>query len=135
MYRLDFSDTYDYSGDGEGLMVPVILRVGTRQTRFVAAVDTGASFCVFSTGIASRLGLDLESGIPSRFRTANSGFDAYGHEVEIVVPGASTHSMVYFFANEAIEKNVLGRTGWLDRVSVGLVHYESRIYIGTYDLV
>ena len=42
------------------------------------------------------------------FATADSRFEAYGHEVTISID-----------AN--IVKNVLGRRGWLDRLNVGIV--------------
>ncbi len=68
-----------------------------------------------------------------RFRTANSSFDAYGHEVEIDVLGIATKSLVYFFAEPSIRKNVLGRGGWLDRVRVGLVDHDREIFLAGYD--
>ena len=98
-------------------------------------MDTGASFCVFGTEIAEALGLDLTSGIRKRFRTANSGFEAYGHEVELIVFGVATQSVVYFFADPMIDKNVLVRIGWLDRVRLGLVHHDNKIYLAPYDRV
>ena len=60
-------------------------------------------------------------------------FDADGHEVELHALGLETNSLVYFFADPVIDKNVLGRTGWLDRVRVSLIHHDSRIYLATYD--
>lgn len=75
----------------------------------------------------------LKEGPPLRFRTANSSFEAYGHEVEIEVLGVATHAMVYFFAEEAIRKNVLGRTGWLDRVRIGIVDPERKLYLASYN--
>ena len=95
-------------------------------------MDTGASFCVFGTEIAEALGLDLTSGIRKRFRTANSGFEAYGHEVELIVFGVATQSTVYFFTDPIIDKNVLGRIGWLDRVRLGLVHHDNKFYLAPY---
>ncbi len=83
----------------------------------------------------TELGLDLTSGEPKRFRTANSNFDAYGHEVELSVLGLTTISIVYFFADPSINKNVLGRAGWLDRVRLGLVDHDSQIYLAPYDQV
>lgn len=100
--------------------------------RLAASVDTGASFCVFGSEIAAALGLKLESGVPMRFRTANSVFDAYGHEVEIDVLGVATTALVYFFADPEIEKNVLGRNGWLDRIRLALVHHDTQIFLSTY---
>ena len=83
--------------------------------------------------MADELGLDLTSGVRKRFRTANSSFEAFGHEIEIAVPGVVTNSLVYFFADPSIVKNVLGRVGWLDRVRLGLIDHESEIYVAPYD--
>ena len=84
---------------------------------------------MFENAYAAELGLDLTGGVLTRFRTANSSFDAYGYEVEIDVLGTVTHSLVYFFAESSIRKNVLGRGGWLDRVRVGLVDHDREIYL------
>jgi len=47
--------------------------------------------------------------------------------------GVETTSLVYFFADPMIEKNVLGRIGWLDRVRFGLVHHDSKAHLAQYD--
>jgi hypothetical protein len=133
MYRLDFAQVYDYSGEDESVMIPVVLQAGAKEVRVAASVDTGSSFCIFRTEIAEALSLDLTSGIRKRFRTANSSFDAYGHGVELDTFGFRTHSFVYFFAEPMIDRNVLGRTGWLDRVRLGLVHHDNKIYLAPYD--
>ena len=133
MYLLEFARVYHYSGEAESIVIPVMLRSGANEVPVAAAVDTGASFCVFRTEVADALGLDLTSGVRKRFRTANSVFEAYGHEVELYAFGLETHSLIYFFADPVIDKNVLGRTGWLDRVRLGLVHHDNRIYLAPYD--
>ncbi len=135
MYQLDFARVYDYSGSHESVVIPVVLRSGANQVPVAASVDTGASYCLFGTEIAEALGLDLTAGILKRFRTANSGFEAYGHEVEITALGVATSSVVYFFTDPLIDKNVLGRTGWLDRVRFGLIHHDSKIYLAPHDPV
>jgi hypothetical protein len=135
MYQLKFTRVHDYSSVDEGIVIPVVLRAGANQVPVAASVDTGASFCVFGTEIAEALALDLTSGIRKRFRTANSGFEAYGHEVELIVFGVATQATVYFFADPMIDKNVLGRIGWLDRVRLGLVHHDNKIYLAPYDQV
>jgi len=134
VYELEFSRVYDYSGEDESVLVPVVLRAGANEVRVAASVDTGASFCVFGAEIAEALGFDLTSGICKRFRTANSVFEAYAHEVELSVFGIVTHSLIYFFADPAIDRNVLGRIGWLDRVRVGMIHHDSKIYLAPYDV-
>ena len=60
-------------------------------------------------------------------------FKAYGHEVSIRVLGIEFSSILYFFADDAIKKNVLGRRGWLDRVRIGIVDYESTLYLSPYN--
>ena len=70
---------------------------------------------------------------PAEFRQDSSIFDAYGHEVEIDVLGIVTHSLVYFFAEPSIRKNVLGRGGWLDRVRIGLIDHDRALYLAAYD--
>ena len=135
MYSLEFTRVHDYSRDDESIVIPVVLRSGTNQIPVAASVDTGASFCVFGTEIAEALGLDLTSGISKRCRTANSGFEAFGHEIELIVFGVATQSTVYFFADPMIDKNVLGRIGWLDRVRLGIVHHDNKIYLAPYDRV
>ena len=133
MPQLEFSRVHDYSSGNETVAIPVELRSGSYYVPVVASVDTGASSCVFAAEVAAALGLDLTSGIRKRFRTANSVFEAYGHEVEIKALGVVTRSTVYFFADPMIDKNVLGRTGWLDRVRLGLNHHDSMIYLAPYD--
>lgn len=47
--------------------------------------------------------------------------------------GIEVDSTVYFYADEAIRKNVLGRRGWLDRVRLAVVDYEQVLYLAPYD--
>ena len=96
-HQLEFVDrVHDYSSGDESIALPVDLRSGSNHVPVMASVDTGAAFCVFGAEVAEALGLDLLSGVRMRFRTANSGFEAYGHEVEIAALGVVTHSTVYF---------------------------------------
>ena len=53
--------------------------------------------------------------------------------VSIEVLDLQFESVVYFFADERISKNLLGRTGWLDRVRFGLVDYDHELYLAPYD--
>ncbi len=69
------------------------------------------------------------------FSTANSRFEAYGHEVAISTLDIEVYSMVFFFADANIVKNVLGRHGWLDRLNVGIVDRDRLLYAGAYDIL
>lgn len=133
MHQLAFTSIHSYAGRDTSITVPVALRSGAMFADLVASIDTGASHCLFENAYAARLGLDLNSGVLTRFQTANSIFDAYGHEVEIDVLGIVNHSFVYFFAEPSIRKNVLGRGGWLDRVRLGLVDHDRALYLAEYD--
>lgn len=133
MHRLDFTQVHSYANDDHGVAVPVLLRAGANNVRLVASVDTGASCCLFAGELAEKLGLDLTSGERKRFRTANSSLETFGHEIEIGTMGVVTYSMVYFFADPSIIKNVLGRAGWLDRVRLALIHHDNTIYLAPHD--
>ena len=98
MYQIDFTTIHSYSSEREGISVPVVLKAGENSVRLAASIDTGATFCIFRNELADALGLDPANATLKRFRTANSSFEAFGHEVEISVLGVTTISTVYFFA-------------------------------------
>src|SRR5260370_23779402 len=112
-----------------GISILVILRHGEDTVRFDADVDTGSSFCIFNRGHAETLGLSPESGTPAPFRTVTGSFDAYCHTLTLVTLGYSFDVMVYFAPHDSFSLNVLGRRGWLDQVRLGLVEYESKVYL------
>ena len=111
---------------------PFTLRCGRDETTFNAYLDTGSSFCVFERGHAELLGVEVESGNPVRIGTVTGGFDAYGHMLTLETLGYSFDVTVYFAAHESFTRNVLGRRGWLDQVRLGIVEYESKLYLSRY---
>jgi predicted aspartyl protease len=131
MYQLEFTTAHSYGSD-RGISVPVLLKSGPNSVRIAASIDTGATFCVFRNELAEALGLDLGNATPKRFHTATGSFEAFGHDVEISVLAITTFSTVYFFADASINKNVLGRIGWLDRVQLALVDHDSTLYVAPY---
>lgn len=62
-----------------------------------------------------------------------AAFEEFGHMVEPEVLGIRLESMAYFFRDPGIRRNLLGRSGWLDRVKLGIVGYDSTVYIAPYD--
>jgi hypothetical protein len=44
-----------------------------------------------------------------------------------------TVSTVYFAKEESFTRNVLGRVGWLDRVKLGLIDYEGKLFLSEYN--
>jgi hypothetical protein len=111
----------------------VVLRNGGEAVKLLAYLDTGASNCLFERKHGELLNLEIEAGDRRIFRTATGGVDAFGHVVELEVLGLKFESMVYFFGDERINKNLLGRAGWLDRIRLGLVDHDGEIYLAAYD--
>jgi predicted aspartyl protease len=134
MPRLEFSRAYSYQATTEGIPLPVVLRTGTETVDLLAYVDTGASNCLFERKQGEMLNLSIEDGEPKAFRTANGRLDTFGHVVSLETLDLWVESMVYFFADPGINKNLLGRSGWLDRVRLGLVEHDQRLYLASYDL-
>ena len=130
--RLDFRISHTYNDRDDGIAIPVRLIFGERDVRFTAIVDTGSTFCVFERIFAESLGLDIEAGDRQEFRTAAGRFVAFGHELTLSTLGLEMDATVYFFADAAIRKNVLGRRGWLDRVRLAIVDYEQVLYLEPY---
>jgi hypothetical protein len=132
-HQLRFATAYNYDPAKTGIELPLKLSFSGVEIRLDAKVDTGASHCIFERQQGERLGLDIERGLAQRFETAMGGFPTYGHEVRLNVLGVETTATVYFAAEEHFNRNVLGRTGWLDRVRFGLIDHDSRLYLSAYD--
>ena len=110
-----------YSQTAQGIVIPVVLRLSPEQeVRLEAKLDTGADYCLFRRQYAEALGLNVESGDRQRFSTAAGPFIAYGHEITLVAMGFVLTGTCYFFEDSAINKNVLGRNGWLNKVRIGV---------------
>ena len=129
-HQLTFTSIHNYGS--EAVIVPVELESGDKLVRTDAFIDTGATFCVFKRELATALDIDVDSGTPLRFSTVTGGFDAYGHILSVKTFGYSFDVMVYFAALETFTRNVLGRRGWRDQVQLGLVEYESTLYLNRY---
>ena len=130
-HQLTFASAHDYGTDA--IIIPVMLRLGNAAARTDAYLDTGATFCVFKRSLAEPLGLEVETGEPLRLSTVTGSFDAYGHMLTLETFGYSFDVTVYFAAHESFTRNVLGRRGWLDQVRLGLVEYESKLYLSRYN--
>lgn len=131
--QLTFSRTYQYDTRLVGISIPVKLQWGSVAAEVEAGVDTGSSHCVFRRADATLLGIDVDSGLPQMVRTVAGSFLTYAHEVVLVVLGVETTTAVYFAADDNFSRNVLGRQGWLDRVRLGLVDYDGKLYLSAYD--
>lgn len=133
METLSFDEIHFYDTLKTGITVSVVLKSGDELVDFEAKIDTGSSYCIFERKHAERLELDVESGDEVTISTATNRFRAYGHELGLSVLGVETYSKVYFAKEYSFTRNVLGRQGWLDRVKLGLIDYEGKLFLSAYD--
>lgn len=133
MEQLSFAQSLSYDTSKKGITLPVFLQSPIDSVRFGAKLDTGASFCIFERKHGERLGFDIESGIEETIATVTGKFLAYGHDVSLTVLGIELYTTVYFAADENFTRNVLGRQGWLDRVRLGLIDYEGKLFLSNYN--
>jgi hypothetical protein len=78
------------------------------------------------------LGLEIESTSAENIATVTGSFKAHLHTFTIEVLGIRSEAAVYFAADEHFTRSVLGRTGWLDRVKLGLIDYEAKLLLSPY---
>ena len=132
MESLHFQHTYTYPLNRSGIAVPVFLSSGGLEAEVFAKVDIGAEVCLFERNVALALDLDVEKGHPLWLETLTGSFLAYGHEVTVTTLELSFVLTVYFAGNDAINRNLLGRS-WLRLTRIGVVDYEGKLYLSAYD--
>lgn len=129
---LEFDILHEYSIYKVGITVETILKLGNSFVDVETKIDTGSTYCVFERHHGEGLRLDIESGIPIDIGTATGSFPAFGHELTLSVLGIETVSTIYFAESDYFDRNVLGRIGWLDRVKLGLIEQESKLFLSEY---
>lgn len=129
---LTFDRVHLYSTLKPGISLTVVLRHGDSAVECEAKLDTGSSHCIFKRSHGELLGIDIEAEASMWIATVTGRFEAHPHTVSIEVLGIKTESVVYFAADEMVSRSVLGRTGWLDRVQIGLIDYEGKLLLGDY---
>ena len=132
-YALGFSNLHNYSRF-PAITVPIVLIADVNTSiDLQAKVDTGSTYCIFEKRHADWLDLDLTSGTLMRMETPTGSFYRYGHELIVSVFDMEWQAVVYFAEHEAFRTSVVGRTGFLDHLKVGIVDYEQLLYLGLYD--
>src|SRR5436190_21999348 len=132
-FQLSFSRREKYSSLSIGINVETSLRVGELSIDCEAKVDTGAEGCLFQRVIGEALEISIEKGVKKRLETLTGILTAYGHEVVLETLGVQFQTMVYFAEGDDVGRNLLGRQGWLQLIKLGLIDYDSELYLGLYD--
>jgi hypothetical protein len=126
---LDFDAELEYEETSAGILIPIRLIHGDRSVELTARMDTGAADCLFDRFYADILGLP-DSGVERYYRTVTGSFQAFGHEVTVETLGLQWSALVFFHAMGNPAHAFVGRRGWLDRVRLGIVHDERRLFLG-----
>jgi hypothetical protein len=121
-----------YDAGRNGINVPVEIRLSGKFAAFDAKIDTGSTNCIFARKYGEEIGIEIESGLPKRIRTATGSFLTYEHEVTLSVLGYDFDVLVCFAEDAAFQTNVLGRYGFLMQIKLGLIDYEGKILISAY---
>ena len=131
-YQLDFEKLFSYDVGLPGITLQANLALKETSLDITVKVDTGASCCIFERRFGEELGFDIEMGMRQSFATATGTFVAYGHEVTLKVADFEFNTVAFFPSDAQVKRNVLGRFGWLDRVVLGLVDYDGKLYLSRY---
>ena len=132
-YQLDFDRIFRDDAGRDGVFLPVTLHFGEQRADLEAQIDTGASCCIFRRDLGESLGLEIENGFRQEINTVTGAFTTYGHTVTVAVLGFDFEAVMYFAGVEGFTRNVLGRSGWLDRVRLGIVYHDSEVYLSPHD--
>jgi len=133
-HQLEFEKLLSYDVCEPGITLQATLNLKDKSLDVQIKVDTGASCCLFERRVGEALGFDIETGMRQLFGTATGTFVGYGHEVTLSVAEFEFDTIVFFPLDVEIRRNILGRFGWLDRVVLGLVDYEGKLYLSRYGL-
>lgn len=132
-YDLSFEKLVNYDTGRAGISINIELQLGVNSVIVKAKVDTGSTHCIFERIHGEKLGFDVEAGEPQWVGTSVGSFLTFGHWVTLITENFSFDSMVFFAKDETINRNVLGRHGWLDRMIVGINDYDGKLYLSRYE--
>lgn len=133
-YSLAFDIRHQYRSLDVGIQIRAVLRCGSRTAFCHAKVDPGSAVCLFQRELAEILEIDVESGYRTKLNTMTAGeLIAFGHTVTLHTLGLEFDSMVYFAADHYLPRNLLGREGWLQKIRLAVVDYDSELYLSPYD--
>jgi hypothetical protein len=123
---IEFDVVFNYADQEAGIEIPLVLNANGRSTMTVGFVDTGCGACLFSNEIGMDLGIDIESGELAIFKSGAGGsVPAYGHPIVLEFLGVAFETFVYFAKYTGLQRNLLGRVGFLRKLRFGLIEYEA----------
>jgi Aspartyl protease len=131
-YQLSFTQLVNYNAGQPSITVPVTLSVSQTRIDCDAKIDTGSSNCIFARNLGEELGLDIETGLRLLVGTVTGTFVAYLHEVNLSLASLEFSGLIAFAEDKEFRRNVLGRRGFIEQTTLGVVDYEGKLYLGRY---
>ena len=132
-HQLSFTELVNYDAGQPSITVPVTLSVSQTRVDCNAKIDTGSSNCIFARNLGEELGLDIETGLRLLVGTVTGNFVAYLHEVNLSLASFEFSGLIGFAEDNEFRRNVLGRRGFIEQMTLGLVDYEGKLYLSRYD--
>lgn len=133
MKQLTFAQEHRYANDAQGIQLEVKLFSAGQTIEVWAKVDPGAEVCLFSRETGEALGISIEQGIPISLASLTGSLEAFGHEVRLQTGDIAFQSMVYFAKYPGLQRNLLGRRGWLRNLRLAVIDYDNLLYLSDYD--
>jgi hypothetical protein len=128
-HQLNFAIKHIYDSTKVGITIKTTLRINELFVSLNTKIDTGSEYCLFKREFGEALGIEVETGYQQNLSTLAGGLAAYGHYVELETFGLKFDSFVYFAEDYSLNRNLLGRQGWLQLIKLGLDDYKNEIYI------
>ena len=128
-FPIDFQKNATYNSLKSGITIETTLRFGDLEAKCLSKSDIGADFCLFGRSIAEDLEIEIETGYRQTFSTLAGGLVAFGHNIKLETVGLRFESYVYFADSYSINRNLLGREGWLRLIKFGVIDNESQIFL------
>jgi hypothetical protein len=130
MDQLNFTSWHQFDATKAGITIPTTLIYDNRTVQIPAKADTGAEVCLFERKYGEMLGIDLENGEEKYLFPIGTRILAFGHVVTLVMLDIVLESKVYFPLQENLNRNLLGRQGWLEFLNFGLSIQTQSVYLG-----
>lgn len=115
------------------LALPVTLEWNGRTAQTVGVLDSGSTHTVFSSEIASPLGIrDITQGTPLDIRTAGGVIRMYLHDLGLEVRTGLVHRRFFGqvgFAESHLPRNILGLNLVFQQFQIGFRDSRQRVYL------
>lgn len=128
-HTLEFTNLIEYDAGLPGISFEVGISVLGSATKLTAKVDTGSTDCIFARKHGVALGLNIEERVRVEICTATGSFSTYRHFVTLTFLDFSYSAGICFAAEAGVDRNILGRSWFLNQILLGLNDYDGKLYI------